>query len=144
MPLDARDALDALRARLAPLPPGLHVELEDGHVILFVRCDLLHLDADALHDRLHHWTLTSLDEKLPAASAYVSFRRAHSMAPHEEATLDLQEGWRGLEPTLALDLDVAQEKDIAPFAALVPRFLALVEKEGRPEGFREPEVGTME
>ncbi|HVM44862.1 MAG TPA: hypothetical protein VM582_02910, partial [Candidatus Thermoplasmatota archaeon] len=104
----------------------------------------LHLDADALHDRLQHWTLTALARELPAASARVSFRHAAPAEPHEASTLDLQEAWLALEPTFELELAAARAGDVERFASLVPAFLELVEKEGRPAGFRSPEVGTME
>jgi len=129
---------------LGPLPPGAHAEVEDGHLIVFVRRDMLHLDADALHDRLAYWSLHSLASEVPAASAGLSFRHATPAEPHEESTLDLQEGWVGLEPTFALDLGRAEPGELERFAALVPRFLQVVERTGRPEGFRAPDVGNVE
>lgn len=125
------------------LPPGVHVE-EDEELRVFVRRDMLHLDADALHDRLAHWTIGALARELPAAHAFVSFRHASPAEPDEASTLDLQEGWLGLEPTFALDLARAAPGDRARFEALVPTFLALVEATGRPAGFRDIEAGTME
>lgn len=131
-------------AALGPLPEGARAEIDDGHLLVFVRRDMLHLDADALHDRLQHWTLTTLARELPAASAGLSFRHARPADPEGESTLDLQEGWLGLEPTFSLELAAAREGDVERFAALVLQFMELVEKEGRPEGFRSFEVGTME
>lgn len=125
------------------LPPGVHVE-EDEELRVFVRRDMLHLDADALHDRLAHWTIGALARELPAAHAFVSFRHASPAEPDEASTLDLQEGWLDLEPTFALDLARAAPGDRARFEALVPTFLALVEATGRPAGFRDVEAGTME
>lgn len=138
------EALRAVRGLLPPAVEGLVLEADDEELRIRVERDMLHLDADALHDRLHHWTLTQIDPVLPAASARLSFERASPATPEEASTLDLQEGWVGLEPTLALDLRAAREGDIERFAALVPRFLALIEGAGRPHGFRRHDVGTME
>ena len=126
------------------MPEGVHLEVDDGHLLAFRRLDLLHLDADALHDRLLHWTQTRLARDLPAAVAGVSFRHATPADPHEASTLDLQEGWLGLEATFSLDLARAVGVDIERFASLMPEFLALIEKSGRPEGYRTPDVGTIE
>jgi hypothetical protein len=135
---------ERIRQLLAPWPAGLHVEADEEELRVYVRRDMLHLDADALHDRLHHWTLTRLARALPAATARVSFRHAAPADPSEEATLDAQEGWIGLEPTLALELAGAGEGELRRFASLVAEFLEVVEKSGRPAGFRSPDVGTME
>lgn len=105
---------------------------------------MLHLDADALHDRLIVWTAERLATALPAASAGVSFRHASPADPHEASTLDLQEGWIGLEPTFSLDLARAAPGDIERFASLVPEFVRVMEKSGRPEGYRTPDVGNVE
>ena len=64
--------------------------------------------------------------------------------PHEASTLDLQEAWRDLEPTFALDLARARGGDVDRFRALVPAFVKLVEATGRPAGFRDVNVGSME
>jgi len=135
--------MDWVRA-LGELPPGVRAEVDDGQLLVYLRRDMLHLDADAMHDRLAHWTQRTLARELPAASAHLSFRHATPAEPHEEATLDLQEAWRDLEPTFALDLAHAGPAEFERFASLVPRFLELVEKEGRPEGFRTPDVGSIE
>lgn len=126
------------------MPEGLHLEVEDGHLLAFLRMDMLHLDADALHDRLAHWTQTRLARELPAASASLSFRHASPADPHEASTLDLQEVWLDMEPTFSLDLANVGPEETRRFASLVNEFLALIKKEGRPEGYRRPEVGTME
>lgn len=126
------------------MPAGVHVEADDGHLLLFVRRDMLHLDADALHDRLAHWSAGELARKMPRATASLSFRHATPADPTEAATLDLQEGWLGLEPTLALELHGTSEEEVARFAALLPRFLAIVEATGRPAGYRSADVGTLE
>lgn len=141
--MDALLALQQLR-RGAPLPPGLAWDAEDEAVVLRARRDMLHLDADALHDRLHHWTMAHLERVLPAARAYVSFDRARPAAPDEEATLDQQEVWHDLDPTLALDLARATPEDLRALSGLVPAFLALVEGVGRPAGFRPRDVGNVE
>lgn len=140
----AVEPLRALRVLLEPMPEGLHVELDDGHLLVFRRADMLHLDADALHDRLVVWTRDRLGGALPAASAGLSFRHAAPADPHEASTLDLQEGWLGLEPTFSLDLTRAVGGDVERFASLVPEFLGVVEAEGRPAGYRTPEVGSVE
>ena len=128
------------------MPTGLRLEVDDvGSLLAYVRRDLLHLDADALHDRLHHWTLTDLAQALPRTSAIVSFRHAEPADPLEESHMDTQEGWRDLEPTLQLeDATHATDADLRTFAALVRPFLALVDAEGRPAGFRDPDVGNTE
>lgn len=126
------------------LPAGVFVEEDPEELRVFVRRDMLHLDADALHDRLSHWTMRALARELPAAHAFVSFRHASPADPHEASTLDLQEGWLGLEPTFALDLARAQAGDRERFEAHVPEFLRLVEATGRPAGFRDVNVGNME
>ena len=126
------------------LPVGVRVEEDAEELRVFVVRDMLHLDADALHDRLAHWTQTDLARRFPAAEARLSFRHASPADPLEESTLDLQEGWLGLEPTLALDLLRAQPGDRERLLTLVPRFLELVEGEGRPAGYRSPDVGALE
>lgn len=105
---------------------------------------MLHLDADALHDRLAHWSSGELARVLPRASATLSFRHAAPADPHEASTLDLQEVWLALEPTFMLDLHGAREEDIERFASLLGRFVELMEKTGRPAGYRSPDVGAME
>lgn len=126
------------------MPEGLHVEVDDGQLLAFRRQDMLHLDADALHDRLLVWTSARLARVLPASHAAVSFRHASPADPHEASTLDLQEGWIGLEPTFSLDLAHAKPGDVERFASLVPEFVEVVEKRGRPAGYRTPDVGSME
>jgi hypothetical protein len=138
------DAVDGIRALVVPWPEGLFAEAEDGELRVFLRRDMLHLDADALHDRLHHWTLTRLARALPAASAGVSFRHARPADPYAESTLDAQEGWLALEPTMAMELAGAAAEQIERFASLVPEFMEVTEKAGRPVGFRSPDVGSVE
>lgn len=140
-PVDPRHAADLVR-RVAP--PGAHVEVDEDHLLVFVRRDMLHLDADALHDRLAHWSATELARVLPRATATVSFRHASPAHPHEASTLDLQEGWLDLEPTFALELRGASADELQRFASLVARFMETMEKEGRPAGYRSPEVGSVE
>lgn len=137
------EALRAVRESLRAVP-DLHVEQEDEHLLVFRRVDMLHLDADALHDRLLVWSSTRLASALPAASAAVSFRHASPADPHEASTLDLQEGWIGLEPTFSLELARSRPGDIERFAALVPEFVKVMEKSGRPAGYRTPDVGNVE
>lgn len=126
------------------LPEGVRYEEDGEEARWFLQLDMLHLDADALHDRLHHWTLTRLAGALPAAHAGVSFRHAHPADPHEASTLDAQESWLGLEPTLTLDLRAARPGDADRARALLDEFLRLVERTGRPHGWRSPDVGSME
>lgn len=143
--VDAAEALALLRPLLARWPQ-VRAEVDDqGDLAVFVRRDMLHLDADALHDRLHHWTLREARPALPAASATLSFHRARPAAPEEESEKDYQEGWLDLEPTLHLEMRPAPtRRDVETLASLVPRFLALVEAEGRPAGWRSPDVGNAE
>lgn len=126
------------------LPEGVVFEEDSEEFRWFVRRDMLHLDADALHDRLHHWTLTRLAHALPAASAGVSFRHAHPAEPHEASTLDTQESWFDLEPMLTLERAGARPGDAEKARALLGEFLGLIEKSGRPHGWRSPDVGSME
>lgn len=74
----------------------------------------------------------------------MSFRHARPADPYAESTLDAQEGWLDLEPMLTLDLTSAQPGDLERARALLPEFKALIEKSGRPPGWRSPDVGTME
>lgn len=143
--MKATEALALLRPLLARWPQARAEEDDQGDLVVFVRRDMLHLDADALHDRLHHWTVREVRRALPAASATLSFRHARPAAPEEESEKDWQEGWHDLEPTLHLETRPAPTRaDLEAFAALVPRFLALVDAEGRPEGWRSPDVGNAE
>lgn len=131
-------------AALGTLPGELRATLEDDELRVYAVRDMLHLDADALHDRLSHWTIHTLARELPAAHAGVSFRHASPADPHEASTLDLQEGWLGLEPTFALDLTRARAGDVERFRALVPAFVKLLEGTARPAGFRDVNVGNAE
>lgn len=144
--VDATEALDRLRHLLEPMPPGLNVGIDDlGDLAVWTRRDMLHLDADALNDRLHHWTQTQLRERLPDAAAHVSFHHARPASPHDDPELDLQERWLDLEPTVRLEIGPhTRPEDVVLFARLVPRFLALLERTGRPEGYRQPDVGATE
>lgn len=139
------EAVEALRARLDPLPPGLRIEVDDlDHLVVFVRVDLLHLDADALNDRLHAWVARDVRERLPAAEALVEFRNARP-ASDDDAELDMQAGWRDLEPSFRLDLNQRVGKaELETFAALVPAFLERIRADGRPEGWRDWEMGAAE
>lgn len=144
--VDPREALAFLQPILARWAGRVYARLDDeDNVDVCVRRDMLHLDADALHDRLHHWTLTDLRRALPAASAFVSFQDALPAEPDEESVLDLQEGWLGLEPTLRLETSPEpSRKQVEAFVGMIPRFLQLVEAQGRPAGFRRWDVGTQE
>lgn len=116
-----------------------------GGVVLFVRRDMLHLDADALNDRLAAWTVRELRKSAPHAEAFVSFRHARP-ATWDDAELDLQEKWHDLEPTLRLEMESPRphEKDLAAFAAAVPSFFALIDRDDRPEGWRRVDEGNAE
>jgi hypothetical protein len=142
----APEALALLRPLLARWGDRLRAEEDDqGDLLLFVRRDMLHLDADALHDRLHHWTVHEVRRVLPMASAVLSFRHARPAAPEEESEKDWQEGWHDLEPTLHLEMRPAPaRRDVEALAALVPRFLELVDATGRPAGWRQADVGNVE
>lgn len=139
------DALDQARGLLEPLPKGLRLELDDwGNLSVFVRRDMYHLDADALNDRLHAWVAREVHEDLPMAEGLVEFRHA-SPENTDEPELDVQAAWRHLEPTFRLDVRRgATAAHVERFAALVPAFLAAVHGEGRPEGWRDVEMGNAE
>lgn len=143
--VDADGALELLRRHLSPLPQGVHVEEDEtGSLAVFVRRDMFHLDADALNDRLHAWVVREVHATLPQATALVSFRHAVPVS-NDEPELEFEEPWRHLEPTFRLDLTPQPtEEEVARFARFVPRFLSVVAADGRPEGWREPEVGNAE
>jgi len=136
-------------ASSGPRPQDEHhvfVDVDDlGDVIVFTRRDLAHLDADALSDRLHAWTLREVAPLAPGAGAFVSFRHARPDT-RDEATLDLQEKWRDLEPTFRLHMRFPEPtpEDARAFARLVPAFLRLVDAAGRPAGWRRVDEGNAE
>lgn len=114
-----------------------------GALLLFTRRDMLHLDADALHDRLHHWTLTRLEPAISGLMATLSFRHARPADPHAKSDLDLQEGWLDMEPTLRLDPPLLPAR-VDRALDLVPELLTLVEKHERPSGWRRIDEGNVE
>lgn len=116
-----------------------------GGVIVFLRRDMPHLDADALNDRLHAWTKLEVERVVPHASAFVSFRHARPATP-DEPELSWQDEWLGLEPTFRLEMvgRPPTEDEVAAFARLVPEFVARVEAVGRPAGWRQVDAGNME
>jgi hypothetical protein len=125
---------------------ALRLELDElRDVVAFARRDLIHLDADALNDRLHAWTHRDVAPILAGGSAYVSFRHARP-ATREEATLDLQERWLDLEPTFRLHtrFPTPTAGDVATYARLIPAFLALVDAAGGPAGWRRVDEGVAE
>lgn len=133
--------LGAIRARL---PPGMLADVDDlGALLLYAQLDMLHLDADALHDRLHHWSVRMLEPAMPGLSAALSFRHARPADPHVESELDLQEAWLGLEATLRLEPPLAGER-VEHALAQLPELLRLVGASGRPSGWRQHDVGSME
>lgn len=142
----ARGEAHLRRLRMADAQGHAYLDRDDleGALVL-VRRDLPHLDADALNDRLHAWTKREVERVLPHASAFVSFRHARP-ATLDEAELGLQEEWLGLEPTFRLEMarPPATERDVEAFVRLVPEFLRRVESEGRPEGWRQVDVGNAE
>jgi hypothetical protein len=115
-----------------------------GHLSFSVRRDMLHLDADALNDRLAAWTQRAVRPMLSDGIATLSFRHARPMDPHEESTLDLQEGWHDLEPTFSIESLRLVDADLQAFLHLAPEFLALVEASGRPAGWRRIDEGNAE
>lgn len=143
--MDARAALAWLDRRLGELAEARLGEDDGGGIVVFVTRDMLHLDADALNDRLAAWSARELRHRLPAASAFVSFRHARP-ATLDDAELDLQEKWLRLEPTLRLEAEhpPPTEAELEAFAALVPTFLSLVAAEGRPEGWRRVDEGNAD
>lgn len=140
------DAWQALEHALAPYAGRVRWERDDlGGALVFLRLDLIHLDADALNDRLHAWAKREVEPLVPGASAFVSFRHARP-ATHDAAELGVQEEWLGLEPTFRLDLTMPRPTgtEVAAFAALVPEFLKRVDAAGRPEGWRDVHAGNAE
>lgn len=133
-------------ARLKPrLPQGVHAEEDDlGHLLVFVRRDMLHLDADALNDRLAAWSRGPLSREIPDALATISFRYARPVDPHDESTLDLQEGWLALEPCLWIEGPHVSDAQLAGVERVLPEFLKLVEGRGRPSGYRRHDEGSAE
>jgi hypothetical protein len=132
--------------RLRPqVPEGIHLEEDElGHLVAFVRRDMLHLDADALNDRLVAWTRDRLARDLPRALATISFRHARPVDPHDESTMDIQEGWLGLEPSVWIEGPQVSEAEVAALARVMPEFLKLLEGRGRPSGFRRYDEGNAE
>lgn len=140
------DAWSALERALAPYAARVRWERDDlGGVVVFLRLDLIHLDADALNDRLHAWAKREVEPLVPGASAFVSFRHARP-ATLDAAELGVQEEWLGLEPTFRLELDMPRptRAQLEVFASLVPRFLDRVDAAGRPEGWRDVHAGNAE
>jgi len=133
-------------AKVAPkAPPGVILEEDElGHLLAFTRRDMLHLDADALNDRLAAWTKRTLDREIPAAIASLSFRHARPVDPHDDATLDLQEGWLGLEPSVWIEGPEVTQAQVDALALLLPEFVKLVDTYGRPSGWRRHDEGNAE
>lgn len=144
--MDPDHAWAALRRALAPHEGRVKWGLDDvGGALVFLTLDLTHLDADALNDRLHAWIRHEVDRIVPHASAFVSFRHARP-ATMDEAEWGTQAEWVGLEPTLRLELarPPPTEAEVDAFVRLVPEFLRRVHAEGRPEGWRDVNVGNAE
>ena len=144
--VDPATALARLRALLAPYLRTLHLESDDfGNALLFARRDMTHLDADALNDRLHAWCVREVQRTVPHASALVSFRHARP-ATHDEASLDVQEVWVGLEPTFRLELarPNATDAGVVAFARSAPPFGPHLVGRGRPPGGRPHDEGNVE
>lgn len=134
---------EQLRQLVKPWPDALRAELDEiGDLLVTQKRNMFHLDADALNDRLLVWSRKEVHATLPHANAYVSFRHARPADPDEDATLDLQEAWHDLEPTLRLEAPRAE--DLPSFARLVPRFVAIIDAQGRPLGYRSPDEGNVE
>ena len=142
----ADDAWARLRDALRDAPSGVRLDRDElGDAVVFVRRDLTHLDADALNDRLHAWSARDVAPRVPGASAFVGFRHARP-ASEDEAELDTEAAWLDLEPTFRLDLHAPPPTaaHVDAFAALVPAFLARVEADGRPDGWRRVDEGHAE
>ncbi len=116
-----------------------------GNPKVFTRRDMFHLDADALNDRLHAWIARSVADRVPGASAFVSFRNAVTVKP-DDPELDFEEEWTDLEPTLRLESEFPEpgRAEVEAFVTLFTEFLALVDGSGRPVGYRDPEHGNTE
>ncbi len=117
-----------------------------GNPKVFVSRTMYHLDADALNDRLQAWITREVNPQIRGASAFVSFRNARP-ASQDDAEMDHEEEWHGLEPTLRLEASIPPptEGEVASFVALIPQFLHLVDRAtGRPADYRDPEMGNSE
>lgn len=139
-------AFGLLRTLVAPWLHKLTLERDEfGDAILYTRKDLTHLDADAMSDRLMAWARREAAPLVPHADAFVSFRHARP-STHDEATLDVQEKWLDLEPTLRLEMHrpPIREADVRNLAAMIPRFLETMEEEGRPSAWRNVDEGNTE
>lgn len=140
------DAYARLTRLLEPWRGRVEWSRDDlGGVLVFLRRDMPHLEADALNDRLHAWTTRVAEKAVPHASAFVSFRNARP-ATHDEPELSWQDEWLGLEPTFRLEMvgRPPTEDEVLAFARLVPDFLAQVEAVGRPAGWRQVDAGNTE
>lgn len=133
-----------LLARL-PRRPDARAFLDDfGNVAYALRRDLTHLDADALHDRLMAWTQRTLAHQCPRAHATVSFHHARP-ADDSEPEADIEERWRDVEAVLTLEAPgPLTDREGETFLSLVPEFLALVDRAGRPVAWRDVEAGAAE
>jgi hypothetical protein len=141
--VDVADAVARLRS--APQLRGGQLGVDElGHLAFWTRRDMLHLDADALNDRLAAWTQRVVRPRIPDGMATLSFRHARPMDPHDESTMDMQEGWHDLEPTFSIESERLVDADLQAFLRLAPEFLALVEASGRPAGWRRIDEGNAE
>ncbi|MHB8585289.1 MAG: hypothetical protein ACYDDF_05570 [Thermoplasmatota archaeon] len=141
-PLSFDEAQELLRAACRPFtPPGRIVEDEFGGLAYEVSVDITQLDADALHDRLAAWLAREVD--LPGAHADVSFQNATPQADEEESDADTH--WAGVAPRLRLEMTPPPTRaTVVRLAALVPRFLEILQDRGRPLKWRDVEHGAVE
>lgn len=140
------EAYELLKTLVAPWGHKLKCERDEfGDAIVFTRKDLTHLDADEMSDRLAAWARREAAPLVPHADAFVSFRHARP-STDDEATRDLQEKWLDLEPTLRLEMHrpPIREADVRNLAAMIPKFLAAMEGEGRPSAWRNVDEGNAE
>lgn len=135
---------DPLIARVRAAAPTARVEVDGfGDLVVAIRRDLTHLEADAMSDRLQAFSHRHLRTS-PNISAAVSFHHARA-ADEEEAESDLEAVWRNVEAHLVLHrsrpVGAAEQE---AFLDLVPEFLRLVARTGRPAGWRDVDVGVSE
>lgn len=143
------EALEAARRAVAAIRDsarGKFAPDDFDDATFSVSMDLLHLDADAMSDRLAAWIAREVASRLPTASATVSWQHARAASLDDEDA-DEEALWKGVEPTFRLDLHHAPltRADVEAWAALVPAFLRVVDGAGRPAGWRpDPTEGALE
>jgi hypothetical protein len=143
--LSKPEVFDLLRLAAEPFLDQVRLEEDEyGGAAFVAERDMLHLEADALNDRLAAWVSRHVD--LPGVHADVSFRNA---VPDEsgwaEDDKDHETHWRRVAARLRLDLEGTPARaTVVLFAALLSQFLEIVESRGRPAGWRDPSQGNVD